>query len=157
MLELVLQNYWWPQMSWYIGSYTSTCNLCLWTKPQHCLLYRQLHPLPASVEQWSMASMDFIIELPNTHGYDVIMVVVDRGFHVDQSGDLTHGCLSAGPSDKNRHVGEVGDIHSDASGSAVFSFTDIQLSLNGALIVIGRATAVHAVRLTRFVGIFLNY
>ncbi|KAG5728483.1 hypothetical protein E4T56_gene19562 [Termitomyces sp. T112] len=76
-LELVLWNYWWPQMSQYIGSYTSTCNICLQTKPQHRLPYRQLHPLPVPAKQWSIASVDFIVELPNAHGYDAIMVVVD--------------------------------------------------------------------------------
>jgi len=32
-LELVSQNYWWPQISRYIGQYVSTYNLCLQTKP----------------------------------------------------------------------------------------------------------------------------
>ena len=31
-LELVTRNYWWPHMSRYIGQYTATCDLCLWTK-----------------------------------------------------------------------------------------------------------------------------
>ena len=31
-LELVLQNYWWPQMSRYIGKYVSTCDMCLQMK-----------------------------------------------------------------------------------------------------------------------------
>jgi len=36
ILELVSQNYWWPQMSRYISQYISTCDLCLQTKPwQH--------------------------------------------------------------------------------------------------------------------------
>jgi hypothetical protein len=33
-LELVSCNYWWPQMSCYIGIYINTCDLCNWTKVQ---------------------------------------------------------------------------------------------------------------------------
>jgi hypothetical protein len=34
-LELVSCNYWWPQMSHYIGIYVKHCDLCNWTKVQH--------------------------------------------------------------------------------------------------------------------------
>ena len=44
-LELVSQNYWWPQMSRYIGKYVSTCDMCLHTKSIHQPPTRELHPL----------------------------------------------------------------------------------------------------------------
>jgi len=44
-LELVSRNYWWLQMSRYIGQYISTCDLCLRTKPIRQALVGKLHPL----------------------------------------------------------------------------------------------------------------
>ncbi|KAG7443724.1 copper/zinc binding superoxide dismutase, partial [Guyanagaster necrorhizus] len=80
-----------------------------------------------------------------------------RGFHVHTSGNLTDGCTSAGehynpfntthggPTDPitKRHVGDLGNIQSDASGVAVLDITDEIISLNGPLSIIGRSMVVH--------------
>jgi len=77
MLELVSQNYWWPQMSRYVGRYVSTCDMCLWTKSFRRPLTRELHPLPIPSALWDTISVDFIVKLPQSAGHDSIMVVVN--------------------------------------------------------------------------------
>lgn len=82
-LELVSHNYWWPRMSCYIGLYCKTCDLCLQTKVQCQLPIGELKLLPIPEGRWDAVSVDFIVELPELDGYDVIMVVVDTvGKHV---------------------------------------------------------------------------
>ena len=76
-LELVSRNYWWPQMSRYIGKYVSTCDLCLQTKSQRQPPVGELHPLPIPDTPWDTISVDFIVELPESTGHDAVMVVVD--------------------------------------------------------------------------------
>jgi len=77
MLELVSRNYWWPQMSRYIGQYVSTCDLCLRMKPIRQALVGKLHPLWILDLQWDMLSVDFVVELPLSSGHDIVMTVVD--------------------------------------------------------------------------------
>jgi Cu-Zn family superoxide dismutase len=79
-----------------------------------------------------------------------------HGFHIHEFGDNTNGCTSAGghfnpksqvhggPSDAVRHVGDLGNVEATADGMAKIDITDSQLSLAGALSIIGRTVVVHA-------------
>ena len=76
-LELVSKNYWWPQMSRYIGQYVSTCDLCLRTKPIRQAPVDELHPLQIPDLRWDMLSVDFVMELPLSSRHNTVMTVVD--------------------------------------------------------------------------------
>ena len=80
----------------------------------------------------------------------------ERGMHIHQFGDNTNGCTSAGPhfnpagkkhggpSDSERHHGDLGNIKTDASGVAKGTLTDSYLKLIGPESIIGRTIVVHA-------------
>ncbi|EFE37554.1 hypothetical protein TRV_07774 [Trichophyton verrucosum HKI 0517] len=79
-----------------------------------------------------------------------------RGFHIHQFGDNTNGCTSAGPhfnpfgkthgapTDEVRHVGDLGNITTDAQGNAVGSVQDKHIKLIGEHSVVGRTIVCHA-------------
>ena len=79
-----------------------------------------------------------------------------HGFHVHVYGDLTNGCVSAGPhynptnkthgspKDEVRHVGDLGNVHAGEDGVSKIEFTDNQIALVGPNNVIGRTLVVHA-------------
>ena len=64
-------------MSCHISQYVKTCDLCLHTKVQWYLPIGELSPLPTLESHWDTISVDFIVEPPESHGYDAIMNVVD--------------------------------------------------------------------------------
>ena len=80
-----------------------------------------------------------------------------HGFHVHESGDLsskcdsmcahfnpygkTHGC----PGMKNRHVGDLGNLKTDATGCAKYQMVDDMIKLRGTKAnIIGRGLIIHA-------------
>jgi transposase InsO family protein len=92
-LELVSRNYWWPNMSRYVGTYTRTCDQCLRNKVQRRKPIGELHPLPTPSAPWEVVSIDFIVELPESDGYDAVMAVIDssgkRGHFVPTTTTVT--------------------------------------------------------------------
>ncbi|XP_064473651.1 superoxide dismutase [Cu-Zn]-like [Ornithodoros turicata] len=79
----------------------------------------------------------------------------NHGFHIHMYGDISTGCKGAGPhfnptgqnhggpNDVERHVGDLGNIEADASGTATFEFYDPLLQFTGRNCIVGRAVVVH--------------
>ncbi|KAH3902509.1 probable Superoxide dismutase [Cu-Zn] 1 [Saccharomycodes ludwigii] len=79
-----------------------------------------------------------------------------RGFHIHTFGDNTNGCTSAGPhfnpfgkthgapEDENRHVGDLGNVPTDAKGVAEGSKTDSLIKLLGTNSIVGRTVVIHS-------------
>jgi len=77
-LELLARSYYWPRMRQFVNEYVNTCETCVRNKiPRHAP-FGDLQPLPIPAGPWQSVSMDFIVELPPSDGYDAIFVCVDR-------------------------------------------------------------------------------
>src|SRR5258708_1527227 len=77
-LSLVCRDYNWPQISMDVRQYVRSCNTCQRSKPNHHAPYGMLVPLKITEKNWYEISMDFITDLPLSHSFDSILVVVDR-------------------------------------------------------------------------------
>ena len=58
--------------------YVSACDVCCRSKIPRHRLYDLLESLPVLVGRWKSISVNFIIDLTFSKGYDVILRVVDR-------------------------------------------------------------------------------
>uniref|UniRef100_A0A8C5QE97 Gypsy retrotransposon integrase-like protein 1 n=1 Tax=Leptobrachium leishanense TaxID=445787 RepID=A0A8C5QE97_9ANUR len=76
--DLISRSFWWPQMAEDIMSYVKNCPVCTHAKVPRRRPQGLLQPLPVPQAPWVDVSMDFIVELPRSAGYDTVMVVVDR-------------------------------------------------------------------------------
>ena len=76
--ELISRNYWWPNMKKVIARYLSNSDTCARIKPVRNKPYRQLKPLEIPVRRWNSVSMDCIVGLLESNGYNAILVVVDK-------------------------------------------------------------------------------
>jgi len=78
--ELVKRDYWWPGMGTFIRKYVEGCTLCQQMKSDTYPSTPPLTPIPSSATcPFSQISIDLITDLPESRGFDSVMVVVDHG------------------------------------------------------------------------------
>src|SRR6266446_4597913 len=78
MLELVLQNYWWPGLSRYVTKFITGCNACNQTKTFPTQKVGKLIPNKVPDQCWQVISIDMIGELLDSKGYNATLMVVDH-------------------------------------------------------------------------------
>ena len=76
--ELIERHYYWPGLSADIKSYVSRCDRCTRFKGSNTKPAGTAVPLQPSTMPWVDVSVDFITDLPLSHGFDSILTVVDR-------------------------------------------------------------------------------
>ena len=76
--ELISRNYWWPSMTTFVKKYVSGCDICQRMKNHPQQPYGPLEPNPVPGEPWEIISMDLITQLPESLGFNAILVIVDR-------------------------------------------------------------------------------
>ena len=77
-LNLIRRTYFWPQMRQLINRYVRNCHTCARAKSRRHAKYGVLKPLPVPNKRWSDLSVDFVVGLPVSEGYNAIMVCIDR-------------------------------------------------------------------------------
>ena len=77
-LELIRRSYSWKGITTDVAAYTKACLTCNRAKPSRLAKAGLLVPPQEAEGPWSSISVDFIVELPESQGYNAIMVVVDR-------------------------------------------------------------------------------
>ena len=76
--KLVTRNYWWPGISNDVKKYVTGCDICQRMKNRPQQPYGPLLPNPVLGSPWEIITVDLITGLPESQGYNAIMVVVDR-------------------------------------------------------------------------------
>ncbi|KAK3550529.1 hypothetical protein QTP70_000030 [Hemibagrus guttatus] len=76
--QLIRRRFWWPSLGLDVEGYVRACSTCAqaWTSCQ--LLEGLLEPLPVPRRPWSHLLVDYLTDLPDSGGFSVVMVVVDR-------------------------------------------------------------------------------
>jgi len=77
-VELVTRNYWWPEVTKEVKQYVEEYNQCQRMKNRAEIPAGKLRPNQVPKKPWQHISVDFIMKLSMSKGYDSILVVCDR-------------------------------------------------------------------------------
>jgi len=77
-IKNIRRRYWWPQLNAFVKNYIATCPECKRAKSIRHKPYGPLRFLPIPERPWNSISMDFIDGLPDSNGFNSILVIVDR-------------------------------------------------------------------------------
>ena len=76
-IKSLSREYWWPGITEFVKAYIQGCTICQTTKIQPpTKVPIQPNEIPKGI--WETITMDFIVDLPVSQGYDSILTVVDR-------------------------------------------------------------------------------
>ena len=78
MLDLLQCNYYWPGMATTVKEYITRCDTCQRFKGSNMAPAGLLHLLETLSLLWEHISANFITDLPLSHGFDAILMVIDR-------------------------------------------------------------------------------
>lgn len=77
-IELITRNYWWPSLTSDVKQFIRECLRCQQTKTFPAKPLGLLTPNPIPIAPWENLSVDLIVGLPDSQGFDSILVIVDR-------------------------------------------------------------------------------
>ena len=82
-LNMIRRHYYWPSMRREMEQYLRNCHVCKRAKAFWDVYNGLLQPLPIPKRPWVDLTMDFVVGLPKSQGYDgkqydAILMVVDR-------------------------------------------------------------------------------
>ena len=78
MIELVIRNYWWPEITKDVGKYVNGCDMCQRMKNRTKAPVGKLIVNEVPEKTWTHLMVDFIKKLLLVVGKNVILVVYDR-------------------------------------------------------------------------------